>query len=70
MHIHPFRDGNGRIARLLEKWFIAEKLGKQFWEIPMVTLPVNSEYVKYMNDQIENRGLKFWNLEISCTFVA
>jgi Fic family protein len=33
-HIHPFRDGNGRAARLLEKWFIAKKLGKQFWKIP------------------------------------
>ena len=29
--IHPFEDGNGRTARLLEKWFLAEKLGKQAW---------------------------------------
>jgi Fic family protein len=33
-HLHPFRDGNGRAARLLEKWFIAEKLGYKFWKIP------------------------------------
>lgn len=33
-HIHPFRDGNGRAARLIEKWFLAEKLGKNFWKIP------------------------------------
>jgi len=33
-HIHPFRDGNGRAARLLEKWFLAGKLGQQFWKIP------------------------------------
>jgi Fic family protein len=25
--IHPFQDGNGRTARLLEKWFLLEKLG-------------------------------------------
>ncbi|WP_339138171.1 MAG: Fic family protein [Candidatus Electrothrix sp. GW3-4] len=33
-HIHPFRDGNGRAARLLEKWFLAEKLGEHLWKIP------------------------------------
>jgi len=31
--IHPFEDGNGRASRLLEKWFIAEKLGKKAWFI-------------------------------------
>jgi len=29
--IHPFEDGNGRTSRLLEKWFIAQKLGKKAW---------------------------------------
>ncbi len=32
-HIHPFRDGNGRAARLLEKWFLTEKIGKDFWKL-------------------------------------
>lgn len=31
--IHPFTDGNGRAARLIEKWFLAEKLGKNTWGI-------------------------------------
>ena len=31
--IHPFNDGNGRTARLLEKWFIAQKLGDNAWFI-------------------------------------
>ena len=34
VQIHPFMDGNGRAARLMEKWFIAQKLGKQFWKLP------------------------------------
>lgn len=31
--IHPFDDGNGRTARLIEKWFLAEKLGEKAWLI-------------------------------------
>lgn len=27
--IHPFQDGNGRTARLLEKWFLLEKIGSK-----------------------------------------
>lgn len=33
VNIHPFGDGNGRSARLLEKWFLAEKLGERAWYI-------------------------------------
>ncbi|MFA5879067.1 MAG: Fic family protein [Candidatus Margulisiibacteriota bacterium] len=33
VHIHPFLDGNGRAARLLEKWFLASKLGEKYWKL-------------------------------------
>lgn len=58
-HIHPFRDGNGRAARLIEKWFIVEKLGYDFWKIP------SEEY--YKNNQARyyeriNLGVNFYEL--------
>jgi Fic family protein len=31
--IHPFGDGNGRAARLLEKWFLVSKLGLVAWSV-------------------------------------
>ncbi|MEP6795193.1 MAG: Fic family protein [Saprospiraceae bacterium] len=31
--IQPFADGNGLLARLVEKWFVAEKLGPKAWFI-------------------------------------
>ncbi len=40
--IHPFNDGNGRTARLLEKWFLSTKLGQKAWYI-------GSEYYYYNN---------------------
>jgi Fic family protein len=58
-HIHPFRDGNGRAARLLEKWFIVEKLGKTFWKLS------SEEYYKLNQAKYYetlNLGLNFYQL--------
>ena len=48
--IHPFADGNGRTARLLEKWFLAESLGTAVWGIP-------TEKYYYDNRQAYYTGL-------------
>ena len=58
-HIHPFRDGNGRIARLLEKWFIVDKLGKNFWKIPSEEYYKEHQQLYY--DTI-NLGVNFYEL--------
>lgn len=31
--VHPYEDGNGLTARLVEKWFMAQKLGSTAWHI-------------------------------------
>jgi Fic family protein len=58
--IHPWSDGNGRSARLLEKWFLAEKLGAKAWFL-------QSEKYYYENHQeyyhnIRKIGLEYKDL--------
>ena len=31
VNIHPLVDGNGRATRLIEKWFLAKKVGANAW---------------------------------------
>ena len=49
VNIHPFNDGNGRAARLLEKWFLAEKLGERAWY-----LQTEKYYYKNVNEYYKN----------------
>lgn len=54
--IHPFNDGNGRTARLLEKWFLAQKLGEKAWFI-------QSEKNYYGQHQTYYKNLRALGLE-------
>jgi len=56
--IHPFEDGNGRTARLLEKWFLAEKLGNKAWF-------VQSEKNYYSHHKAYYHNLRALGLEYS-----
>lgn len=54
--IHPFDDGNGRTSRLIEKWFLAEKLGEKAWLI-------QSEKNYYINHQAYYKNIRLLGLE-------
>lgn len=61
--IHPWNDGNGRSGRLLEKWFLSEKLGAKAWF-------VQSEKYYYQNhqlyyDNLRRLGFEYESLEYS-----
>jgi len=60
VHIHPFRDGNGRAARLLEKWFLAEKLGSKFWNILTEKFYKENQANYYENI---NLGVNYYELD-------
>lgn len=47
--IHPFNDGNGRAARLLGKWFLAEHLGERAWYVKS-----EKYYYHHVNDYYRN----------------
>jgi Fic family protein len=58
-HIHPFSDGNGRAARLIEKWFVTEKLGRDFWKMPSEEFYKKNQANYY---ETINLGVNFYEL--------
>jgi Fic family protein len=61
--IHPFQDGNGRTARLIEKWFLTEKIGQK-----ATTIQLEKNYYKRLKDYYSNIrkvGLEYEDLDYS-----
>jgi Fic family protein len=59
-HIHPFMDGNGRSARLLEKWFLSAKLGAAYWKLPAEKYYKENQTAYYENI---NLGVNYYMLD-------
>ncbi len=51
-HIHPFMDGNGRGARILEKWFLAKCLDNDAW-----IMQTEKYYKENLQDYYKNINL-------------
>lgn len=61
--IHPFQDGNGRTARLIEKWFLIEKIGQK-----ATSVQLEKNYFKKLKDYYANLkkiGLEYEDLDYS-----
>jgi Fic family protein len=59
--IHPFQDGNGRTARLIEKWFLIEEIGQK-----ATSVQLEKNYYKRLNDyysNIKKLGLEYEELD-------
>lgn len=61
--IHPFQDGNGRTARLIEKWFLFEKMGQK-----ATAVQLEKNYFKKLGEYYSNirkLGLEYEELDYS-----
>ena len=61
--IHPFQDGNGRVARLIEKWFLKEKIGDK-----AAGVQLEKNYYKNLSgyySNIKKLGLEYEDLDYS-----
>jgi Fic family protein len=59
--IHPFQDGNGRTARLIEKWFLIAKIGQK-----SASVQLEKNYFKRIKDYYSNirkLGLEYEDLD-------
>lgn len=61
--IHPFQDGNGRTARLIEKWFLIQKIGQN-----ATSVQLEKNYYKNLKEYYSNirkLGLEYEDLDYS-----
>jgi Fic family protein len=61
--IHPFQDGNGRTARLIEKWFLMEKIGAKATSVQLE----KNYFIKFSDyySNIRKIGLEYEDLDYS-----
>lgn len=60
VNIHPFVDGNGRATRLIEKWFLAKKIGDKAWLITSEKYYWDNRTAYYKNLQL---GVNYYEIK-------
>ncbi|HMP67455.1 MAG TPA: Fic family protein [Candidatus Paceibacterota bacterium] len=60
--VHPFLDGNGRSARLLEKWFMSQKSGKNIWFLQTENYYFENRQTYYKNLR---KAENYWEVNIN-----
>lgn len=63
--IHPFSDGNGRTARLCEKWFLANTIGRQGFALQNERYYWQNRSAYYAALKL---GVNYWEVDIHTTF--
>jgi Fic family protein len=61
--VHPLDDGNGRTARLLEKWLLAQKLGEKAWFVQSERGYYDRHQLYYSN--LRRLGIEYEHLDHS-----
>lgn len=69
LKIHPWNDGNGRSARLLEKWFLAQKLGAKAWFVQSEKMYYQQHQTYYTNIRALGIEYDFLNYEKALPFL-
>ena len=59
--IHPFQDGNGRTARLIEKWFLVERIGQIASSVQLEKNYYTN--IKHYYSNIKKLGLEYTDLD-------
>lgn len=67
--IHPFSDGNGRVARLCEKWFLVQKLGASLTFLPSEEFYFKNRPAYYKALKL---GVNYWEVafELAGPFIT
>lgn len=70
VNIHPFADGNGRLSRLIEKWYLASRLGERAWLVPSERYYIENMKSYFSNLRRLGEGYHALNYDLALPFLS